>query len=296
MAAPGTPTYDQLRVFLCVVEAGSFAGAGRRLNRATSVVSYTIANLELQLGVSLFERQGTKKPQLTEAGQAVLADARAIAHGMDGLRARVKGLSEGLEAELHLAVDVMLPGRRLACVLKEFQDAFPTVTLRLHAEALGAVAALVLEGRAMIGVSGPWAAQLDGLERTGAGSVPLVPVAAPGHPLARAGTIAPGEGREHLQLVLTDRSALTQGHDFEVLSPRTWRLADLGSKHVLLLEGIGWGNMPLPMVESDLASGRLVRLALPDHRGSDYPFDSIHRSDSPPGPAGRWTIRRFAEG
>ena len=50
MSEPGTPTFDQLRIFLTVVEAGSFAAAGRRLNRATSVISYGIANLEAQPG------------------------------------------------------------------------------------------------------------------------------------------------------------------------------------------------------------------------------------------------------
>ena len=67
----GTPTLDQLQVFLTVVDVGSFAGAARRLGRATSVVSYSIANLEAQLGVSLFDRQSTRKPQLTEAGRTV---------------------------------------------------------------------------------------------------------------------------------------------------------------------------------------------------------------------------------
>ena len=36
---PGTPTLDQLRVFLTVVDEGSFAGAARNLGRATSVIS-----------------------------------------------------------------------------------------------------------------------------------------------------------------------------------------------------------------------------------------------------------------
>ena len=75
---PGTPTLDQLRVFLTVVEVGSFAGAARKLHRATSVVSYSIANLEMQLGVSLFDRKTTRKPQLTDAGRTVLAEARTI--------------------------------------------------------------------------------------------------------------------------------------------------------------------------------------------------------------------------
>src|SRR5262252_7312358 len=89
---PGTPTLDQLRVFLTVVESGSFASAARQLGRATSVISYAIANLEAQLGMLLFDRRSTRKPQLTEAGRAVLSEARAISNGLHGLRAKVKGL------------------------------------------------------------------------------------------------------------------------------------------------------------------------------------------------------------
>ncbi len=59
------------------------------------------------------------------------------------------------------------------------------------------------------------------------------------HPLARMERIPPGAGRDHIQLVLTDRSRFTEGRDFSVMSPRTWRLADLGAKHSLLREGIG---------------------------------------------------------
>ena len=46
MSEPGIPTIDQLKVFLTVVEAGSFTAAARRLGRAVSVISYTIANLD----------------------------------------------------------------------------------------------------------------------------------------------------------------------------------------------------------------------------------------------------------
>jgi molybdenum-dependent DNA-binding transcriptional regulator ModE len=57
----GTPSLDQLQVFLVVVETGSFAAAARRLGCATSAVSYTIANLETQLGIALFDRERTRK-------------------------------------------------------------------------------------------------------------------------------------------------------------------------------------------------------------------------------------------
>ncbi|MFY9351994.1 MAG: LysR family transcriptional regulator [Sphingobium sp.] len=293
MNNPGTPTFDQLRIFLTIVDTGSFAGAGRKLNRAVSVISYGIANLEAQLGLTLFEREGTRKPVLTVAGRALLAEARSIAHGIDGLRAKVKGLLDGLEAEVDLAVDVMLPADRLGRVLRRFATEFPTVQLRLHMEALGAITAMVLDRKAVVGLSGPLSAGVEGIDCRLAGSVPMVPVAAPDHPLGRMSSIPPGAGRDHIQLVLSDRSRFTEGRDYSVTSPKTWRLADLGAKHALLREGVGWGNMPLPMIEPDLVAGTLVRLAMPDHAGGTYRFSGIWRRDTPPGPAARWLLDQF---
>jgi DNA-binding transcriptional LysR family regulator len=289
----GTPSLDQLRVFLTVVETGSFAAAGRRLGRATSAISYTIANLEMQLGIALFDRERTRKPVLTEAGAAVLSKARAVSGGIDDLRASVKGLLSGLEAEVTLVVDVMFPTSRLVDAVQAFEAKFPTVTLRLHVEALGAVAQLVQAGIAGIGVGGTQHTTLPGLEQAAVGDVELIPVAAPQHPLARSPPKVPGEARQHRQLVLTVRSSFTEGHDVGVVGNETWRLADLGAKHALLLAGSGWGFMPEPIVRADIASGRLVRLALPETRGGFYPLQAIWRTESPPGPAAAWMIQHF---
>src|SRR5262245_42021994 len=140
------PSIDQLRIFLAVVDEGSFNRAASRLGRAISVVSYGIANLEAQLGVTLFDREGSRRPQLTEAGKALLSEVRTVADDVDALLAKVRSLHQGLEAEFALGVDVMVPSAVTAQVLRTFQRMFPTVTLRLHVEGLGGVAALVLDG------------------------------------------------------------------------------------------------------------------------------------------------------
>jgi DNA-binding transcriptional LysR family regulator len=290
---PGTPTLDQLRVFLTVVDVGSFGGAARRLGRATSVISYSIANLEAQLGVSLFDRESTRKPQLTEAGQTVVSEARIITHGVNGLRAKVRGLLQGLEAEVHLVLDVILPAARVVDALKAFRAEFPTVSLRLYMEALGTVTQMVLDRTATVGICGPLDVEVAGLERVGVGSVEWIPVAAPDHPLARAGRNPPGAGRSHIQLVVMDRSQLADAHDRGVIGTQTWRLADLASKHMLLREGIGWGNMPEPMVREDIAKGRLVQLDMREHKDGFVRLHAIYRTDTPPGPAGSWLIDRF---
>jgi DNA-binding transcriptional LysR family regulator len=294
---PRAPTLDQIAVFLAIVETGSFAAAARRLGRATSVISYAIANLESQLGVSLFARAGAARPQLTEAGRAILADSRQLAIALDGLLAKARGLTRGLEAEVSLVVDVMLPAKRLVKTLDEFARQFPTVALRLKVEALGAVTQSVLDGGAAFGVSGPLELGSDLLTRGPAGSVKLVAVAAPAHPLAGLpAPISRNLARDHVQLVLTDRSQLTAGQDFGVLAVKSWRLADLGAKHALLLAGLGWGNMPAPMVKDDLKRGRLVKLQIETPSDSSYPFHIVYRSDSPPGPAAGWLMERLAAG
>ena len=293
---PQAPSFDHLRVFLAVAETGSFAAAARRLRRATSVVSYAIASLESDLGLPLFERKATRKPQLTEAGRALLADGRGISQGMDGLLARARGLLSGLEAEVAIAVDVMLPAEKVVAALESFRTTFPTVNLRLYVEALGAVAQLVLDRVASVGVSGPLPRRLDALEQDAVSMVKLIAVAAPSHPLAqRKGRLTAAVAREHVQLVLTDRSRLTEGQDFSVLSVQTWRLADLGAKHALLLAGLGWGSMPEWLVREDIAAGRLKRLAIGAWEDSLYPLQSLHRADRPPGPAGRWLVQRLRE-
>jgi DNA-binding transcriptional LysR family regulator len=295
MATPGTPSLDQLKVFLAVVEAGSFAAAGRQLGRATSAVSYSIANLELQLGVPLFDREQTRKPTLTEAGKAVLSEARTLSTGVDNLRAKVKRLLEGLEAELTLVVDVNLPTARLVDAMQAFEARFPTVALRLHVERLGGVTRLVHAGVADIGISGPLQLAVQGIERIRIADVELIAVAAPSHPLATSRTISPGVARNHLQLVSSDRSEFAEGQQgFGVVGLKSWQVNDLGTRRALLLAGVGWAYMPAPMVRDELATSRLKRLKLSDWPGGIYALHIIHRTDTPPKPAAAWLIECFA--
>jgi DNA-binding transcriptional LysR family regulator len=89
MSNPRPPSLEQLHVLLTVVEAGSFAAAGRKLGRATSAISYAIDTIETQLGLPLFARGTTKRPTLTPAGHAVVTEAKTIGHGMETLLGRV---------------------------------------------------------------------------------------------------------------------------------------------------------------------------------------------------------------
>jgi DNA-binding transcriptional LysR family regulator len=286
---------DQLRTFIAAANEGSFSAAGRKLRRAQSVVSQTLANLEAQLGVKLFDRSG-RYPLLTDEGRALLNDAKAVADGMDGFKARAKTMREGLEPELALSIDAMYPMRALTQAVAAFRTTFPYTALRLYVDVLGAVLEPVLQGICQLGVIGTFPIAPDSMDSEPLLDVRMVAVVAPSHPLAsHKGVIALSAVKKHLQLVLTDRSQLTEGHSYGVFSQNIWRLADLGAKHEFLRAGLGFGMMPLFLVEDDIASGRLraIRIAMPGSPNPMVPMHAVFRKDAPPGPAGRWLIERL---
>jgi len=286
---------DQLRTFIAAADEGSFSAAGRKLRRAQSVVSATLANLESQVGFPLFERTG-RFPRLTEAGRALLDQARTAAAGMDAFKAKARTLAEGLEPELAVAVDVMFPIEALTAAVQAFHQEFPGTPLRLYVDALGAVLQPLLAGDCRVAVIGSLPEIPAGCASEFLLSVGAAAVVSPAHPLAAmAGPIRRSVAAEHVQLVLADRSSLTAGRNFGVVSAKTWRLGDMGAKHAFLRAGLGWGYMPLPMVEEDLRSGRLVTLNLEiqPNVGPGFSMHAVHLMEHPPGPAGRWFVDRL---
>lgn len=286
---------DQIRTFIVAAEEGSFSAAARKLGRAQSAVSDLVRRLEAELGVALFDRSG-RSPRLTGAGELLLKDARAVGGALDFLNFRARGLSQGLEPELCAVIDVYFPFQAITEAAKDFRQRFPATPLRIYVEVLGAASEPVLEGRAslaVVGGPGPLPAGLGGEPLPG---VAVAMVASADHPLAAfSGVIPQSELAKHVQLVLTERTSRASEREYGVLSPTSWRLADLSAKHSFLLNGLGWGSMPLHAVERDLAEGRLVRLDTPGAPpgGLVVAMSAVYRTAAPPGPAGRWLIERL---
>jgi DNA-binding transcriptional LysR family regulator len=202
-----------------------------------------------------------------------------------------------LEAELTIVLDSMFPMRAVVEALRAFTVKFPTVPPRIYVQSLGAAAELVLDGTCMIGLLPLFFSDMALLKRFPLLTIDLIPVVAPTHPLAAIdGPIDTQTLYEHVQLVLTDRSALTAGRDYGVLSGRTWRLADLGAKQSMLLAGLGWGNMPSHLVQDDVAQGRLkvIRPMEFDSRVAQLVMCGAYLADHRLGPAGQWMIEHLS--
>lgn len=292
-------TLVQLKMFLSVVEQGSFSGAARVLDRAQSAVSHAVRQLELQLEVELFDRSG-RTPRVTAAGAALAEEARRLLRQARELEATVESWSANQgEATLSLVVDMIFPVDRLVKILAALQRKYPKLALTVHTEARGAVTAMLLEHDCQLGVTGLLLPELPTqIETLRVGDVEFVAVAAPFHPLAQHSTPIPLDVlRGHTQIVLEDRSHLSTDQQVGVVGTNTWRIGGQGAKHELLLAGFGWGSMPLHMVGGDLAGGKLVRLQPAHWVGQDLriPLYAIHAADHPPGPVTKEAMRLFQE-
>ncbi len=204
-------------------------------------------------------------------------------------------MREGLEPELAVAIDVMYPMNAVTKAADHSRRKYPHTALRLYVEALGGVIKPVLDRSCSIGIIGSLPLVPDELHSEPLLDIPFVTVVSPSHPLAAIrGVISKSTIQKHVQLVLTDRTTLSEGRDYAVLSPLTWRLADLGAKHAFLRAGLGWGHMPLHMVSTDLDTNLLARIRVEDvQRSSAMSMKVVFRKDSPPGPAGRAFIAQL---
>lgn len=289
-------TIDQLRVFVAVVETGSFSAAARELQRAQSAVSQAIATLENQLGVSLFDRSA-RRPTLTRDGAVLVENARDVIGRARSLRDRARALAGGVEASITVAVSMLVPRDVLIETLRGFEIEFPNTDLRLLAQEARGPVDSVLSGRAALGVTGAYSLRDDDvLERAKLGTVPVVAVAAVGHELAgvMGEPMRSDEICSFRQLVSTGES---EAASMRPLARRIWLVADQELRRALVLSGFGWAVMPRHTVADDLHNERMVALRL-DQLGSD-PVESVIALRLPgrsPGPASRWLVDALRDG
>jgi DNA-binding transcriptional LysR family regulator len=88
MKLPGI-NLDRIAAFVAVADAGSFTAAAERLDMTKSAVSHAVALLERELGAQLLQRS-TRKLSITEAGDAFLADCRALLDQADAAVERAR--------------------------------------------------------------------------------------------------------------------------------------------------------------------------------------------------------------
>ena len=291
-----TVTLDQLRMLVAIEETGSFSAAGRKLRRVQSAVSHAILSLEETQGVALFDRRG-RTPKFTGAGKALVAQARQVIMQAELFERKSSEIAAGLEPELTVSVDTIIPVEPVMRSLASLQLEFPNLAVTVYTEAAWGGERRARDGSAMIALCLLEPTNATDLQAYPIMSMTLVPVAAPQHPLALENRPL---GREtlaqHIQLVLTNPHD-PSGPSHSIVSPRVWRFVDLSRRLEFLLAGFGWGTMPLHLVERHLADGRLKRLDIDDSGilPGATPLYVAHTRTRPLGKGARWLLDSLRE-
>jgi len=287
----GSLSLDQLRVLVTIVDTGSFSAAGRELGRAQSAISQAIATLETLQGVALFDRGGYK-PRLTDVGRVLVDHARLVLASAARFEAVVAGTRAGLEPELALAIDPLVPTGPLIDSLRAVGETFPDLPVSFSTEGLGGSLRRLRDGTAALAVCLLLPDVPEDIAAYSLLRIGMRAVVAPSHPLASLGRPARRDDLEpHVQLVLSD-PVDPCGASYGLASARLWRFVDLGRRMDFLLAGFGWCRMPEHLVAAPLADGRLVVIDIADDPTppEGLVIYAAHRRDHVLGPAGRWLL------
>lgn len=280
---------EALTAFAEAATLGSFSAAARKLGKSQSTVSSAIANLEIDLGLALFDRS-SRKPTLTEGGRVVLGKVREILAASDRLDRAASELGGGLEARLSVVWSDTYQSDRFEDMLMAFEQRFPDLEFECLIAEHGDLVSLVQTGRAQIGVV---AAQNVYPPDIGAAMLAeqseISLFVATNHPLAGLKDITPEVLANFRQLRLD--TYLEPADQATPSARRAWS----APSYLMLLEmavlGFGWAAIPRWMV-TRFAVGSLHEL---DARGwpQRVPVDAVWSRQRPLGRAGTWLLQEM---
>lgn len=256
-------TLEALEVLDAIDRKGSFAAAAATLYKVPSAVTYSMQKLEQDLGVTLFIRQG-RKSILTPAGQALLAQGRELLAAADRLVEQTRQIDSGWESCLNIAVDTIFDITELYPSLTGLTEQHPQLELNLYDEVLGGTWEALVSGRVdlAVGVSEP-PNHTQGFTLLPFGSVEMVPMVAPTHPLAQHQGIISDEQLAHYRAIVVRDSSKQLPPLTRNLLERQPRLSvtTIPQKISAQMAGLGCGYLPRCAVQSYVEQGRLVELA-----------------------------------
>jgi len=286
---------EALQILDAIDRRGSFAAAAKVLYKVPSTISYTVAKLEEDLGVQLFERAGPKATP-TEAGRELLKEGRHLLRAAQELEVRVRRVASGWESEFGLGLDSLLPADSLADDITAFYGAADSTRLRLVTESLSGTWEALLDGRADLVVAAGEGPSGGGYVVEPLGTVRFVFAVAPGHPLAGSAVVSAATLVEHRAVAVADSARRLLPRTVGLQSAQdVLSVPDMRAKYRMQLAGLGCGFLPEPCARGALAQGRLVAVAVEEPK-PDETFYLAWRTGEQGGALAWWLQRLRAPG
>ncbi|EQC52346.1 LysR family transcriptional regulator [Bacteriovorax sp. DB6_IX] len=240
---------DQLQLLKIIDEEGSFSKASEKLNKAKSAISYTVSNLEDELGLLLIDRS-KYRPVLTNYGKQLLEKSLPVLQAFEDLEHFAKTLSSNQELKIRLSMSALWPVNKIAPVLRDLEEKYNQTEIVFTTEVLSGER-LLFEGQVDMAILTNLENRVD-IDYKEIGTLKMPMVISANHPLAKECSkkkIGKKQLESYPQIIV--RSTLpTEGKSFGVLKEaKKWYVSDLETKLRLILEGLGWGRLPDHMVD-----------------------------------------------
>jgi DNA-binding transcriptional LysR family regulator len=253
-------TSQQMLALDAVINQGSVQGGAKHLNKTHPSVITTLKNLEAVLGFELFDRTGYRSV-LTDKGRAFHKHVKRILGDIVKLENQVKHLRDNEEAELNVVIGDITPLPVVMKVLRTFAQDNPNTRLNLFFGNLYGPNELLFDGKAdliihHIDISDP---RYEYREFCKVVIVPVV--AAEFLNFSVSKKIRYEELRDYPQCLIRDTSTHTKTPNrFVVDNAPHITVGDQYTKKEVILQGMGWGHMPLFLIEKDLKQGKLISI------------------------------------
>ncbi|RXV73882.1 LysR family transcriptional regulator [Burkholderia stabilis] len=253
---------ESMRIFRTVVELKSFTRAADHHGMAPPAVSRAISALEQRMGCRLLNRT-TRRISLTEAAERFYESCVRILEEVDTVEAAVANQTREAQGVLRLVAHATATIHRLVPLIAGFKRAHPKVTLDVTLTERPVD--LVGEGYDL-GIVVPFMLMSETTVIRVLDRIPIVLVATPDYLKASSTPTHPSDLASHHFVPLSasirrpDLRFRIDGEEFAVALSFDISSNSPAFNREMVLQGLGIGITPLALVESDLASGRLVRL------------------------------------
>lgn len=239
---------EQLNIFKTVMETGSFSAAARQLGKVPSAVSMSIANLEVDLNLQLFERVG-REPKPTAQAQLLYEKTLYLLTEIQQWVQHANALSDGLESTLSIVVVSELIHTEWTDYIALLEQQFPTLQLDIFSAPQEDALRMLMQGQVQFALMFE-REYLDHRESfIELKRETIVPVVSLSHSLAKQNQIPLETLQRHRQVIVTGRD---QHLKPELLfSTQYWRTDNHQLALSLILKNLGWGLLPLTMLEQN---------------------------------------------
>ncbi|GGP23135.1 LysR substrate-binding domain-containing protein [Silvimonas iriomotensis] len=281
---------ETLRIVRLVAQYQNITAAAERINKVPSAISYTVKKLEEALGVTLFARRGSHIC-LTEAGEYFVRHSKTIIDDMDALRRNTLLVHEGVERELRIAVNNIIPQSVLTTLVIAFERHFPTTQLSLQREVYNGCWDAFYDKRADVIIGAPHAVPYpEGIVSESLGEMAWDFVLSPQHPLARTPEpLRTPDLRKYPAICIRDTSLnLSPQHAWLLDGQKPLFVPGFGVAMALIETGTGIGYLPRHLATEPVAAGRLLVKTVEEQKHATQLF-LAWRPDGM-GPVRQWCV------